>query len=150
MKRHGNNCTLRKILNCNSKGKTKGAGLSNLCRTGSPSRIQNANSHSLRDIMKCNGKYHHRSFLKLRLGTFLSFIKVHMRNSLIQNQKKNHSKTKTNSCRNKGKFTAISRHIHRRNKKAPDRSGNHNTGRKARKHFLNTSIQFLFHKENQS
>ena len=84
---HGDDGTLREVLDGNAKGKCQRPGGSDLSGPGKISGIDYAYCHTLRDVVQRHRQNHHGGALELAFGPFgLQTVLVQMRDKMIQQQ----------------------------------------------------------------
>ena len=129
---HGDDGTLREVLDGNAKGKCQRPGGGDLSRSGKVSSVDHAHCHTLRDVVQRHRQNHHGGALELAFGAFgLQAVLVQMGDEMIQQQQKQDPQPETHRRREKRQPAQICSLLHGRDQQTPNRCRHHDPGRKA-------------------
>ena len=146
---HGDDGTLREVLDGNAKGKCQRPGGGDLSRSGKVSGIDHAHCHTLRDVVQRYRQNHHGGALELAFWPFgLQTVLVQMWDEMVQQQQKQDTQPETHRRREKRQPAQIRGLLHSRDQQAPYRCRHHHSGGKAGEGALDSVTQRVFQKEH--
>lgn len=90
--RQGDDCSLREILNGDTKGQGKCACRRDLWVIRKKTRIHHAHRHPLRDVMQRNSQHHHDGTAQIALRAFRLFTShMEVRDQVVKYQQKQYT-----------------------------------------------------------
>ena len=142
---HGDNGSLREVLDGNAKGKCQRPGGGDLGSSGKVAGIDHAHCHTLRDVVQRHRQNHHGGALELAFWPFgLQTVLVQMRDEMVQQQQKQDAQPETHRRREKRQPVQICGLFHGWDQQAPYRCRHHDSGGEAGQRPLDVVAQGLF------
>ena len=147
-KRHRYDGALREVLDGDAQRQGQCACGRDARVAAAEARIDHADSHAFRDIVKRNGEDQLRRALQPCFGAFVLVVHVHVRRDFIQEEQKTDADEEAYGSRNKGQLPQMRAALQRRLQEAPEGSGDHDAGGKPGQDLLQVFGDAFFQHEN--